>query len=121
MSYVMLAIFFSQIQGVLVEGIPSLLSKCVSALTISSWQPVPTPQYFSCLSHLSWLVSRAGVDAKTKATLRKMTSRGAPDRKVAADELLRAVIPSGIFHLSSSSSSPICYVSDYLQNFQRKI
>eukprot|EP01035_Chromulina_nebulosa_P024122 gene24122-31344_t len=83
-----------QIQGVLVEGIPSLLSKCVSALTISSWQPVPTPQYFSCLSHLSWLVSRAGVDAKTKATLRKMTSRGAPDRKVAADELLRAVIPS---------------------------
>lgn len=39
------------------------------------------------------------MDAKTKATLRRMTSRGASDRKVPADELLRAVIPSGYSHI----------------------
>ena len=65
---------------VLLKAQPSLISKSISSITLSNWDPVPSIQYYCIISQLTFLCSSVEIDNQFKSGLKTVVTNITDDK-----------------------------------------
>ena len=65
---------------VLLKAQPSLISKSISSITLSNWDPVPSIQYYCIISQLTFLCSNVEIDNQFKSGLKTVITNITDDK-----------------------------------------